>query len=146
MALFAGDKLGPYEVLGALADAEDSLRIELLGGFRITRNGQPAGALATARVQSLIAYLILHPGAALSRQQLASLFWADSEESQARTNLRQLLHHFRAALPESAAYLNVDHQTLSWHPDDRFSSDVKEFEQSAGRGVLRAAARLYRGG
>jgi DNA-binding SARP family transcriptional activator len=64
-------------------------------------------------LQSLVAYLTLHAGTAISRQQIAFLFWADSREAQARTNLRQLLHHLRDALPEIDLYLDSGAQALS---------------------------------
>ncbi|HEY7392872.1 MAG TPA: AAA family ATPase [Bryobacteraceae bacterium] len=121
------------------------VRIELLGGFRLTLNGQPAAGVLSSRLQSLIAYLALHSGTAVSRQQLSFLFWADSEESQARTNLRQLLHHLRSVLPDIDQYLKTDHQTLCWQPADGCTTDVVAFEEAATRGDLQTAMRLYRG-
>lgn len=66
-------------------------------------NAQAVAAVLSSRLQALIAYLALHPGAPISRQQLAFVFWRDSEESQAQTNLRRLLHLFRSVLPELAS-------------------------------------------
>jgi DNA-binding SARP family transcriptional activator/predicted ATPase len=121
------------------------VRIELLGRFQITRGGQAVAGVSTSRLQALVAYLALHREAAISRQQLAFLFWPDSEESQARTNLRQLLHHLRAALPEAERYLKADHQSLWWQPDGACEIDVVAFEEAATRGDLESAARLYSG-
>ena len=122
----------------------NGVRIDLLGGFRMTLDGQPVAGVLTSRLQSLIGYLVLHPEA-VSRQQLAFLFWADSEESQARTNLRQLLHHLRSMLPRVAQYLKSDHQTLCWRPDAECTVDTVAFEEAAAHGDLENAARLYRG-
>ena len=122
----------------------DGLRIGLLGGFRMTLDGQPVAGVLASRLQSLIGYLALHPEA-VSRQQLAFLFWADSEESQARTNLRQLLHHLRSTVPRVAEYLKFDHQTLCWRPGAECTIDVVAFEEAAAQGDLENAARLYRG-
>ena len=120
------------------------VRIDLLGGFRVMLDGQPVAGVLTSRLQSLIGYLVLHPEA-VSRQQLAFLFWADSEESQARTNLRQLLHHLRSMLPAVAQYLKSDHQTLCWQPGPECTVDAVAFEEAAAEGDLENAARLYRG-
>jgi DNA-binding SARP family transcriptional activator len=118
--------------------------IELLGRFQISRNGQ-AVAGASSRLQALIAYLILHRGKAISRQQLAFLFWTESSEAQARTNLRQLLHNLRGALPETDRYLSANHQTLCWQSDDDCAIDLVGFEQAAEAGQLEVAAQLYTG-
>jgi DNA-binding SARP family transcriptional activator/predicted ATPase len=123
--------------------------IELLGGFRITRGGQPLAEPFSARLQSLVAYLTLHAGTAVSRQQLAFLFWADSREAQARTNLRQLLHHLRTALPDIDRYLDSDTQALSWSRGRDWVLDAAEFARSAAEAkdlnAASQAARLYKG-
>jgi DNA-binding SARP family transcriptional activator/predicted ATPase len=120
------------------------LHIELLGGFRILRGGQVVSGVGTTRLQSLVAYLVLHAGTPIGRQQLAFLFWPDSHEAQARTNLRQLLHNLRAALPALDLYLHSDQQTLCWRPDAS-TADATLFEQALDRGDHEEAARLYRG-
>ena len=76
-----------------------SIRIELFNNLLITCAQQPVVSVNTNRLQSLLAWLILHSESAQSREQLAFLLWPESSESQARTNLRQLLHHLRRALP-----------------------------------------------
>ncbi|HKD07862.1 MAG TPA: AAA family ATPase [Bryobacteraceae bacterium] len=123
--------------------------IELLGGFRITRDGHALAEPFSARLQSLVAYLTLHAGTAVSRQQLAFLFWADSREAQARTNLRQLLHHLRTAVPDIDRYLDSDAQTLGWRNDGDWMLDAAEFARSAAEAKdLNAASRaahLYKG-
>jgi hypothetical protein len=66
------------------------IRIELFGHFRVTANRVPLTAHVTHRMQALLAYVLLHAGSSVRRQQLAFLFWPDTTEPQARTNLRQL--------------------------------------------------------
>jgi DNA-binding SARP family transcriptional activator len=121
------------------------LGIDLLGGFRITSGGSALRESLSSRLQSLVAYLALHPETPIPRQQLAFLFWPDSEESQARTNLRQLLHHLRTALPQSDVQLESDQHAIWWRPGESCAVDAIEFEQAVNRGDLEAAARLYRG-
>jgi DNA-binding SARP family transcriptional activator/tetratricopeptide (TPR) repeat protein len=136
-----------------------ALGIELLGGFRLTWEGKPVSSVATSRQQALLAYLVLKAGKTVSRQHLSFLFWPDSGESQARTNLRQLLHHLRTALPEGDRFLEIDTQLLLWRGDAPFTLDVAGFEEavrradeaSAGkdtvaqRRALEDAARQYQG-
>src|SRR5262249_44435797 len=108
------------------------------------RGGHVVSGVGTTRLQSLVAYLVLHAGTPVGRQQLAFLFWPDSHESQARTNLRQLLHNLRAALPDLDLYLQSDQQTLFWRPDAA-TADAALFQRALERGDLEEATRLYRG-
>jgi hypothetical protein len=84
------------------------LRIYLLGGFRLLLGDAPLTALDTPRQQALLAYLLLHRAAPQPRQRLAFLFWPDSTDAQAQTNLRQLLLILHRHLPGTAAYLAID--------------------------------------
>ena len=109
----------------------------------------------TARLQALLAYLVLHRDAPLSRQQVAFLFWPDTTEAQAHTNLRQLLHALRHRLPQSETYLEVTDKTVRWREDASFALDVADFEAAlvdAARteggtrlGALERAAATYGG-
>ena len=109
------------------------IRIELLGTLRITFGERLLTSVNTNRLQSLLAFLVLHGDAPQSREHLAFLLWPDSGESQARTNLRQLLHHLRRALPVECSLLAADNQTVHWRPDSSCAVDVVEFEAAAAR-------------
>jgi DNA-binding SARP family transcriptional activator len=132
------------------------LRIELFGSLRITRGGEPITSVNTNRLQSLLAFLVLNGDAVQSREHLAFLLWPGSSESQARTNLRQLLHHLRRALPDEASLIAADNHAVQWRRDPSCAVDVLEFnaaimqaEEAAKRGdaalefsALEEAARL----
>lgn len=105
-----------------------TLHIRLLGSFSLTFDDTELMGVHTARLQSLLAYLLLHRDAPQSRQQLAFLFWPDTSDAQAHTNLRQLLHALRRRLPQSEAYLEVTDKTVRWRGDAPFTLDVAEFE------------------
>jgi DNA-binding SARP family transcriptional activator len=107
-----------------------TLCVRLLGGFSLTYGEEPVDGVNTARLQSLLAYLVLHRDSAHLRQHLAFLFWPDSSEAQARTNLRQMLHGLRQALPSANAFLVADHQTLRWRAAAPLTVDVDEFERA----------------
>ena len=84
------------------------MRISLFGNLRISFAGRPVTAVNTNRLHSLIAYLILHGDTPQPRERLAFMLWPASSESQARTNLRQLLHHLKRALPAECNLLVTD--------------------------------------
>ena len=125
------------------------LRIRLLGEFSLVYGDQPVTGVNTPRLQSLLAYLVLHREAAQPRRHLAFLFWPDSSEAQARTNLRKLLHQLQRALPAAATFLRADGQTLQWRDEAPFSLDVADFERALAQAHslrhLQAAADLYGG-
>ena len=137
-----------------------SLHMSLLGDFLLLAGETPL-TVTVPRVQSLLAYLVLHRSAPQDRSHLAFLLWPDSTEAQAHTNLRQFLYHLRQSLPYANQFVFANKQSLHWHPvpEVAFSLDVEEFEQAlakaeqadqvqdlAGvRQALEQAIHLYRG-
>jgi len=124
------------------------LDIQLLSDFGLTYDNTPLTALVNARPQALLAYLVLHRHAPQPRRHLAYLFWPDASETQALTNLRNLLHKLRQILPDSERFLLVDLQTVQWQPDAPYTLDVADFTkliQSSARIDLEQAIKLYRG-
>jgi len=109
---------------------EPTLHIRLLGDFNLVYADQQVTGLNTMRLQSLLAYLVLHRDIPQQRQRLAFLFWPDTTEAQARNNLRQLLHQLRQAFPAVEHFLSADMHMLHWHPVTPFHLDVAEFEQA----------------
>src|SRR5512144_904022 len=125
------------------------LEIRLLGEFAIIYNGVPLTNMNSTRAQSLLAYLLLHRDAPISRQRLAFLFWPDSTEAQARTNLRSLLHALLQALPESERFVQSDGQTVQWRAEGPFTLDVDTFrvaaKEAGSAAQLRDAIAFYAG-
>jgi DNA-binding SARP family transcriptional activator len=56
------------------------MRISLFGNLRVDVGGQPVTTIKTNRLQSLIAYLILHGDTPQPREQLAFTLWPASRE------------------------------------------------------------------
>ncbi len=112
-----------------------TMHITLLGSFCLLYNETPVTTIKTNRLQSLLAYLVLHRDAPQHRSHLAYRFWLDSTEAQARTNLRNLLHQLRQALPEADLFLHAEAGTLQWRPDAPFTLDVADFESALARAV-----------
>src|SRR5215472_1103679 len=133
------------------------MRIKLFGNLRISCAGHLVTSVNTNRLQSLVAYLILHGDRPQPRERLAFVLWPASNESQARTNLRQLLHHLKRALPAECNPLAIDHYAVRWQQDSHCEIDVVEFqsaiaeadsalsENGSARAIqlLTAAAQLY---
>jgi DNA-binding SARP family transcriptional activator/predicted ATPase len=104
------------------------MRINLFGNLRISFAGGPVTAVNTNRLRSLLAYLILHGDAPQPRERLAFALWPGSSESQARTNLRQLLHHLKRALPAECNLLETTHLTVRWRQDGTCAIDILDFQ------------------
>ncbi|MFN8445646.1 MAG: AAA family ATPase [Caldilineaceae bacterium] len=111
------------------------LQIRLLGRFQLVYDQQPLPTVKSTRLQSLLAYLVLHAGAFHSRQYLAFLLWPASTEEQARTNLRKLCFQLRQALPTSDLFLRMDQHTIQWQPDAPYTLDVDEVRHLLNRQV-----------
>ena len=107
-----------------------TLYLRLLGDFSLIYADQQVTSLNTVRLQSLLTYLVLHRDVPQQRQHLAFLFWPDTTETQARNNLRQLLHQLRQAFPAVEHFLSADTHMLYWHPVTPFLLDVAEFEEA----------------
>src|SRR5262245_55053971 len=105
----------------------------MLGGLRLTYRGSAVTAVNTNRLQALLAYLALHADVAQRRDHVAFLFWPGSTESQARTNLRQLLHHLRSALPDGGQFIETDGHHILWRSSAEFAIDVTDFEKAVRR-------------
>ena len=109
------------------------LVVKLLADFHLTYDGAPVTTVNQPRLQSLLAYLLLHRNAQVPRHHLAFTFWPDTKESQARNNLRQMLHQLRHTLPDFERFFQVDSNSVSWLPNAPYQLDVAEFEQAAAR-------------
>lgn len=126
-----------------------TLNIQLFGDFHLVYENETVTGIKTIRLQSLLAYLILHRNAPQPRQRLAFLFWPDTREEQARNNLRNLLHFLRRSLPDSGNFIFADPQTIQWKALAPFTLDVDQFTQhatqSGSRVELQQAIQLYTG-
>ena len=109
------------------------LTIRLFGTLDLRYGDRSLSPLASARAETLLAYLVLHRGTPQSRQRLAFALWPDSSEAQARTNLRHVLHDLRRALPDADRYIDVTARTLRWRTDAPYWLDVAVFEDALAR-------------
>jgi DNA-binding SARP family transcriptional activator len=76
------------------------LHVSLLGEQSITGGGGDGAGSRTrsSRSVALVAFLVVHAGSPQPRQRIAGLFWPESTDGQALTNLRRELHQLRQVL------------------------------------------------
>lgn len=128
---------------------DQTLTIRLLGICQMTIGREAIAGLERARLQELLAYLLLHRGQPVPRQHLALLFWPDTNEKQALTNLRTLYARLRQKLPHAEIFLQSDGHTIQWRLDSPFTLDVAAFVTAVTNAQTVAdwhtAMELYRG-
>ncbi len=102
----------------------------------------------SARTLALVGYLAVHGAIPQGRQQLAGLFWPDSTDAQALTNLRRELHHLRRLLGEDGS-LEVSSTDLCWRDTSSCDVDLRtmrrrhaEARRARDAGQIAAAVRL----
>ena len=78
------------------------LHVTLLGEQAITDDGTGSVRVRSSRTVALVAFLAIHAGSPQARQRIAGLFWPDSTDAQALTNLRRELHNLRQVLGDRA--------------------------------------------
>lgn len=107
--------------------------VQLLGQFQAGDRTLPADKRGC-----LLAHLA-YDGRWLTRDQVAFLFWPDTDEQSARRNLRQLLSRVKS-LP-STETVEIEPTRLRWRVD----TDIARFRQAVARREWEEAVALYRG-
>lgn len=120
------------------------MTVRLLGAAEVNLDGQRLRAFNSLRLQRFLALIVLRRKPQ-PRAKLAFELWPDSDESQARTNLRKLLHDLRQSLPESDKFVEIDNETVGWLATGLSEVDVLRFQDAIASGDLDLASRLYAG-
>lgn len=134
----------PSETSGAGGQLPARLEIRLLGGVEIILDGRRLRAFNSLRLQRFLALIVLRRDPQ-HRSRLAFELWPDSDEAQARTNLRKLLHDFRHSLPDIGEFVEIDNETVRWIATGPSEVDVLRFQDAMAAGDFELAARLYSG-
>lgn len=116
-------------------------RLQLLGGFRLAREGGQAIALPTRKAQALLARLGRRPGEEVSRAHLAGLLWPDVPDEQGRGSLRQALAAVRRSLAGAPGALRVRDAAVALDPE-HVEVDVARLERALRAGAAEADAVL----
>jgi DNA-binding SARP family transcriptional activator/tetratricopeptide (TPR) repeat protein len=114
------------------------LQVSLFGEQAITDDGTGRVRTRSSRTAALIGFLVTHSGSPQARQRIAGLFWPDSTEAQALTNLRRELHQLRQVLGDEPSLL-VTSRDLCWQDTPTCRVDVRTFDVE--RRAAQAASR-----
>jgi DNA-binding SARP family transcriptional activator/tetratricopeptide (TPR) repeat protein len=114
------------------------LHVSLLGEQTITDDRAGSVRTRSARMVALVGFLVAHAGSPQVRQRIAGLFWPDSTDAQALTNLRRELHNLRQVLGGEPS-LVVTSRDLCWHDTKTCRVDLRTFDIER-RAALAAAA------
>lgn len=76
--------------------------LTLFSHFAFTQADGAPVAFATEKTRALLCYLTLEANRPLRRDALATLFWPDYGDDDARRNLRQTLYRLKQALDAAA--------------------------------------------
>ena len=135
-------------------EASAPLRIELLGGLRLIRDGQIAARFRTQKAANLLAYLALHLGQMLPRERIIDLFWSEMETDIARDNLSTTLTALRRQLEPPGGVLLADRSLIGLNiravktdlqDRARLLKAAHGAEPKSRAWLLEQAVRLYRG-
>ena len=126
----------------------EELRLECLGGYRITRRDGPVVGLISGKAQALLAYLAVS-GQHHAREALAGLLWGEQSDEAARTSLRQAIAHLRRVVGD---HLTSTRTTVGlvvtapiWVDAVDLEAALRHPDPAAEIGRLRAVADLYHG-
>ena len=120
-------------------------KVWLFGTLHVTGTEGPL-ELPAGQLQSLFAYLILHPDIPHSRERVANQLWPEAEPGRGARNLSNLLYRLKQIL--GPAWFNADGETLTLRTSPDLWVDVHMFEQLAQVASVEALQQtltLYRG-
>jgi DNA-binding SARP family transcriptional activator/tetratricopeptide (TPR) repeat protein len=115
------------------------LYVSLLGEQAITDGRGGSVRARSSRAVVLIAFLAVHAGSPQARQRIAGLFWPESTDAQALTNLRRELHHLRQIVGDEPS-LVVTSRDLCWRDTTTCRVDVRVFDIERNAALAAAAA------
>lgn len=141
----AGPVFGGFAAMSKLS----KVTLRLLGAFAIEADvGRPIPiSIRSKKARALLAYLAMKPDYQARREELATLFWGDNPDMQARHSLRQSLISLHRDLCLASEILVVDREAIGLRPQF-VSVDARTFlslARSTGPEELAQAAELWRG-
>lgn len=121
-----------------------TLRISLLGGFKLDQDGVLLNPIPSRAGRSLLAFLLMNRERAHTRDLLAGTFWPDLPDTQARRRLSQALWQIRTHIgrdtQSSQSFLLTRGDTVSVNSDAQYWLDVEAFGLALSRADAAAAS------
>src|SRR5258708_9080390 len=102
------------------------LHVSVLGDQAITGDRVGSARTRSSRTVALVGVLVARAGSPQLRQRIAGLFWPDSTDAQALTNLRRELHNLRQVLGDEPS-LVVTSRDLCWRATATCPADLRTF-------------------
>jgi WD40 repeat protein/DNA-binding SARP family transcriptional activator len=127
------------------------LRLEFLGGFRVSLDETPVTTFESNKVRALLVYLATESHRPHPRESLAALLWPDWPDCAALSNLRYALSDLRKVIGDRTAeppFLLISREAIQFNTESNHWLDVAEFTSLAGGQdfeQLERAVTLYKG-
>src|SRR3954447_7578374 len=107
-----------------------SLDIRVLGPLEVLVDGSPI-RVDTRKALAIVALLAVE-GRPYARDELAAMFWPESDDASARGAFRRTLSVLRSALGER--WLRADRATVALRTEDGVSVDLASLDAAATKG------------
>ena len=123
------------------------LKIYLLGSFEALHNGIALTDFESDKARALLAYLAVECDRPHRREYLAGLFWPETPERNARTNLRSALANLRQVIhdhQDTPPYLKITPQTIQFKRDSNSRVVVNSFVNSFNKYKQLQASKIDR--
>jgi len=122
MPLFPGDRYNEQSMT--------HLSLSFFGSAKIEVDGKTAVGFDYAKMQALLAYLVMESGKAHQREEIAELLWPGKPEKTARNNLRQALAKLRRAIEDRDAdpsFLLISRESIQFNKASDHTLDAASF-------------------
>jgi DNA-binding SARP family transcriptional activator/Tfp pilus assembly protein PilF len=130
--------------------AASGLQVEMLGGLRVSVDGQPLAPEAWKRrkARDIFAYLVSLHGRSVTRARLADLYWPEADADAAHDNLRVTISAIRKAVGDVVRF-EANGYRFAAPPEtvvdiERFDDHIEAGRQAVARGDSAEARRRYR--
>jgi len=138
------------EVWNSVPDESSLVRVSLLGGFRVERNGDEQAEPDWPRrsAKTLTKLLAAHPVHALHREQIIDVLWPEVDAESALNSFGKALHAARRALEpglerrQDSSYLRLADSVLALNTK-RVVIDADVFESLAGDAMRSGEVSAY---
>jgi len=117
------------------------LEIRLLGNYEVRQDGQIVD-IQSRPARLLLAYLLLPAGKRQPREKLAGILWPESDENNARSNLRQALWRLRKGIGDE--YVLADNYSVFFDTSAPYWLDIAALESGSDHDLPDALS-AYRG-
>lgn len=103
------------------------LKISTLGGLSFSLDSKIITDFTSRKAEALLVYLAFSEKEMLNREELASLLWEESPESEALLNLRVVLSNLKKLFSE---YIQITRRKVGWKSNARLKVDALQIQDT----------------